>query len=61
MKQSFEKGTSNQKPYMPFFRRPIPPKAIEPPPTNLNIDLEGVAMDNYCNYHQDNHSKKTCP
>jgi hypothetical protein len=50
--------TSNQKPSRPFFIIPTPPRAIEPPPANLNIDLEGVTKNNYCNYHQDNHLKK---
>jgi len=37
------------------------PKPLEPPPTNLNIDLEAVAMENLCNCHQANHSEKICP
>jgi hypothetical protein len=27
----------------------------------LNIDLGEVASDNFCNYHQANHSEKTYP
>jgi hypothetical protein len=42
-------------------RRPTPPRAIEPPPANLNLDLGRVAMDNYCNFHQASHSEKTFP
>lgn len=39
-KKSFGEGTSNKKPYTPLFRRSLPPRAIELPPTNLNIYLE---------------------
>jgi hypothetical protein len=51
MKRSSGEGTSNQRSYRPLFKRPFPPKVIEPPPTNLNINLEEAAMDNHCNYH----------
>jgi hypothetical protein len=61
MKRSAGEGTSNQRPYKPFFKRPPPFKAIEPPPTNLNIDLGEVASDSFCNYHQENHSEKNFP
>jgi hypothetical protein len=59
MKRNNREGTSNQRPYMSFFKRPFPPKTIKPSPINLNIELEDVAMDNYCNFHQDNHSERT--
>jgi hypothetical protein len=39
MNKSVREGTSNQKPYRSFVRIPTPPRAIEPPPTNLNLDL----------------------
>jgi len=61
MKINAGEGTSNQIPYRPFFKRPPPFKAIEPPPTNLNIDLGYVAYNFFCTYHQDNHSKKDFP
>jgi len=37
MKRNIGEGTSNQRPYKPFLRRPIPHRAIEPPPANLNL------------------------
>ena len=53
MKRNAGEGTSNPRPYKPFFRKPSPYKAIDPPPTNLNINLGEVASDYYyCNYHQ---------
>jgi hypothetical protein len=61
MKRNAGEGTSNQRPYRPFFKIPPPYKAIEPPPTNLNIDLGDVASDSFCTYHQENHSEKDCP
>jgi hypothetical protein len=61
MKRNAGEGTSNPRPYKPFFRRPPPFKAIEPPPSNLNIDLGEVASDSYCNYHQEHHLEKDFP
>jgi hypothetical protein len=58
MKINTREGNLNQTPYKPLFRRPISPKPIKPPFANLNLDLEGVAMDNFSNYHQANHSEK---
>jgi hypothetical protein len=61
MKRNVGEGTSIPSPYKPFFRKPPPFKAIEPPPANLNIDLGEVASDSYCNYHQEHHSEKDFP
>jgi hypothetical protein len=61
IKRSYGGGTSNQRPYNPFFRSNFLAKSIEPSLVILNIDLEEVAMDNYCNYHNENHYEKTCP
>jgi hypothetical protein len=36
-------------------------KAIDPPPTNLNIDLGDVASDSFCTYHQENHFERDFP
>jgi hypothetical protein len=44
-----------------FIIRPTPPKSIEPPLANLNIDLERVAMENYWDFHQAAHFEKTFP
>jgi hypothetical protein len=54
----FGEGTSTQCSYRPFLQISMPPKPLEPPPMNLNIDLEGVYMENSYNYHQENHSNK---
>jgi hypothetical protein len=56
MKRNAGEGNQGQRPYKPFFKRNPPFKAIEPPPTNLNIDLGNVASDSFCTYHQENHS-----
>jgi hypothetical protein len=61
MKRSAGEGNQGQRPYKPFFKRNPPFKAIEPPPTNLNIDLGNVASDSFCTYHQENHSERDFP
>jgi len=61
MKRNVGEGTSNPRHYKPFFKKPSLYKAIEPPPTNLNIDLGEVASDSFCNYHQEHHSEKDFP
>jgi hypothetical protein len=60
MKRNEDEGNQGQRPYKPFFKRNQPFKAIEPPPTNLNIDLGNVASDSFCTYHQENHSEREC-
>jgi hypothetical protein len=55
MKRSVGEGNQNQRPYKPFLKRNPPFKAIEPPPTNLNVDLGNVAFDSFYTYHQENH------
>jgi hypothetical protein len=61
MKISTWEGNQSQNPYKSFFKRNQPFKAIEPPPSNLNIDLGNVASDSFCTYHQRNHSKREFP
>jgi hypothetical protein len=61
MKRSVGEGNQGQRPYKPFFKRNPPFKVIEPPPTNLNIDLGNVASDSFCTYHQEKHSERDCP
>jgi hypothetical protein len=61
MKRNAGEGNQGQRPYKPFFKRNPPFKAIEPPPTNLNIDLGNVASDSFCTYHQENHSERDFP
>jgi hypothetical protein len=60
LKKNSGEGTSNLRTFRPFYRKaitsPKPPK-----PTNFNLNLEDVGMDNYYTYHHANHSKKTCP
>jgi hypothetical protein len=61
MKISVREGNQGQRPYKPLFKRNPVFKAIEPPPTNLNINLGNVASDSFCTYHQENHSERDCP
>jgi hypothetical protein len=61
MKRSAGEGNLGQSPYNPFFKRNPSFKAIEPPPTNLNIDLGNVTSDSFCTYHQENHSERNFP
>jgi hypothetical protein len=61
MKRSEREGNQGQRPYKPFFKINPPFKEIEPPPTNLNIDLGNVASDSFCTYHQENHSERDFP
>jgi hypothetical protein len=51
MKKNIREGNQGQRPYNPFFKRKQPFKSIEPPPTNLNIDLGNVASNSFCTYH----------
>jgi hypothetical protein len=60
MKRNVCEGNQGQGPYNPFFKRSHPFKAIEPPPTNLNIDLGHVTSNSFCTYHQENHSEREC-
>jgi hypothetical protein len=50
-----------QSPYKPFFKRNPSFKEIEPPLSNLNIDLGNVAYDSFCTYHQENHYERNFP
>jgi hypothetical protein len=61
MKISAGEGNQGQRPYKPFFRRNPSFKSIEPPPTNLNIDLGNVASDSFYTYNQDKHFERECP
>ena len=47
MKRNVGEGNQGQRPYKPFFKRNPPFKAIESPPTNLNIDIGNVASDSF--------------
>jgi hypothetical protein len=61
MKRNSGEVNQGQRPYKSFFKINPPFKAIEPPPTNLNIDLGNVASNYFCTYHQENHSERDCP
>jgi hypothetical protein len=61
MKRSAGEENQGQRPYKPFFKWNPPFKAIEPPQSNLKIDLGNVASDSFCTYHQENHSERECP
>jgi hypothetical protein len=61
MKRSEGEGHQGQRPYKPFFKMNLPFKEIEPPPTNLNIDLGNVASESFYTYHQEKHSKRDFP
>ena len=61
MKRSAREGNQGQRPYKPLFKINPLFKEIEPPPTNLNIDLVNVSSDSFCTYHQENHSKRDFP
>ena len=58
MKISVGEGNQGQRPYKTLFKRNPPFKAIETPPSNLNIDLGNVASDSFCTYHQENHFER---
>jgi hypothetical protein len=60
-KRSEREGNQGQRPYKPFFKRNPPFKTIEPPPSNLNINLVNVASNSLCTYHQEKHSERECP
>jgi len=61
MKRSAGEGNQGQRPYKTFLKINPPFKAIETPPTNLNIDLGNVASDSFYTYHQEKHSERDCP
>jgi hypothetical protein len=61
MKRRTGEGNQSQNLYKSFFKRNQPFKAIEPPPTNLNIDLGNIASDSFYTYNQENHSERECP
>jgi hypothetical protein len=61
MKRGIEEGNQGQRPYKPLFKRNPPFKEIEPPPTNLNIDLVNVPSNSFCSYHQENLPERDCP
>jgi hypothetical protein len=61
MKRSAWEGNQGHRPYKPFFKMNPHFKSIEPPPTNLNIDLGNVESDSFCTYHWENHSERDCP
>jgi hypothetical protein len=61
MKRSVGEGNQVQRPYKPIFKRNPPFKAIEPPPSNLNINLGNVTSDSLCMHHQEKHSKRDYP
>ena len=61
MKRSLGEGNQGHMPYKPFFKINLPFKEIEPPPTNLNIDLGNVASDSFYTYHQEKHYERDYP
>jgi hypothetical protein len=61
MKRSVGEGNQGHRPYKAFFKRNPLFKAIEPPPSKLNIDLGNIACESFCTYHQEKHSKRDCP
>jgi hypothetical protein len=61
MKRSAGEGNQGQRPYNPFFFLNLAFKSIEPPPSNLNINLRNVASNSFYTYHQENHSERYCP
>jgi hypothetical protein len=61
MKRSAGEGNQDHRPYKTFFNINPPFKAIEPPPTNLNINLGNIASNLFCTYHQEKHSERDCP
>jgi hypothetical protein len=61
MKRSVGEGNQNQRPYKPLLKINPPFKAIEPLPSNLNVDLGNIASDSFYTYHQENCSKRDFP
>lgn len=39
----------------------LPPRAIESPLANLNIDTNESTLENYCHFDKENHSENTFP
>jgi hypothetical protein len=60
-KRSAGEGNQGQRPYKTLFKRTPPFKEIEPPPTNLNVDLGNVASNSFNTYHQENNSERDFP
>jgi hypothetical protein len=61
MKINAGEGNRGQRPYKPYFKRNSLFKEIEPPPTNLNIDLGNVTSKYLCTYHQEKHFERDIP
>jgi hypothetical protein len=61
MKRSTGEGNKGHRPNKPFFKMNPPFKEIEPPPTNLNIDLGNVTYDSFCTYYKENNSQRDFP
>jgi hypothetical protein len=61
MKRSARELRQNQRPYKPFLKINTHFKGIEPPRTNLNIDLGNVAFESFYTYHQERHSERDSP
>ena len=49
------------KPAKIFFRKNKNPPVKSTQSSNVNFNIEELGMENYCTFHQEAHSEKTCP
>ena len=57
-----EKEKEAQKAYKPYYKRREDNNQSKPPPHSpASMNLTEVGMDNFCTFHQQPHSEKSCP
>ena len=57
-----EKENEAHKSYNPYYKRRGDSNQSKPPPhSHASMNLTEVGMDNFCTFHQQPHSEKSCP
>ena len=57
-----KESSSSRKPFRQFFKNKEEISPPQPPTDNSSVlDLIEVGMDNFCTFHQQPHSEKSCP
>lgn len=65
--RSSETTMSNKPPRLNMFERTLTSSSSSNQPkksmhnSNIVLNIEKLGTDQYCSYHQEKHSKKTCP